>query len=49
VNPARILLLLLLGAMLGACLSVPADVARELAPPDGTVPDHYRLRDLPDE
>lgn len=41
---ARIFLCLVLVLTLGACTQVPARVARELAPPDPTTPDHFRLR-----
>lgn len=41
---ARIFLCLVLVLTLGACTNVPARVAREMAPPDHTTPDHFRLR-----
>lgn len=41
---ARIILCLVLAVALSACTSVPNRVARELAPPDHTAPDHFKLR-----
>lgn len=48
-SPARMFLCLMLGLALAACASVPRSIERELAPPDGTVPDHFHLHDHPDE
>ena len=43
--PVRLLLCVMVCVALGACTaSVPGRIKRQLAPPDGTVPDHFRLR-----
>lgn len=46
---ARLVMCSLLALSLSACVSVPPQVADELAPPGDTAPDHFRLLEPADD